>query len=142
MRQTDEAEQRARSAPAELPARPVEVKAVLPWLAVSVLLGSFGQFLLKLAAQQIGTLSLTPSGILRLAQTPFVWAGLVLFGTSMILWTKVLTAAPLSTAYPMVSTSYVVVLLLSWAFLGESITLVKVAGITAIMLGVALLAHV
>jgi drug/metabolite transporter (DMT)-like permease len=115
------------------------VRAVLPWLAVSILLGSVGQFLLKLAAQQLGQLSLAPASLARLALSPFVWAGVVLFASSMVLWIKVLTAAPLATAYPLVSLSYVVVLLLSWAFLGEPITGLKVAGIVAIMLGVALL---
>jgi drug/metabolite transporter (DMT)-like permease len=115
----------------------------LPLALVSIAVGAVGQFLLKLAARSAGTLPLLGPGMLqslgRLAANPYLLAGLVCFVGSMLLWVKVLTAAPLGTSYPLVSLGYVLVAVLSWAVLGERLGLRQVLAIGVIIGGVVLL---
>jgi multidrug transporter EmrE-like cation transporter len=64
---------------------------------------------------------------------------MVCYGASLCVWLAALSKAPVSTAYPMLSLGYVVVAVVSVAWLGESMTPVKIAGIALICLGVVLL---
>lgn len=115
----------------------------LPLALVSIAIGAVGQFLLKLAARSAGAMPLLGPGMLhsmlRLAANPYLLAGLVCFVGSMLLWVKVLTAAPLGTSYPLVSLGYVVVAVLSWALLGERFELRQLVAIGVIIGGVVLL---
>ena len=117
-----------------------------PWLPtalISIAIGAVGQFLLKLASRSLGPLPLfgpgTGAGLLRLAGNPYLLAGLVCFGTSMVLWVKVLGSAPLNTAYPLVSLGYVLVAVLSWLLLGERLGLRQGIALAVIVIGVGLL---
>ena len=116
----------------------------LPLALVSIALGAVGQFLLKLAAQSLGQVSLLGphmgAGLLRLALNPYFLIGLVCFVSSMLLWVRVLTSAPLNTSYPLVSLGYVLVAVMSWVFLGERLGLRQGVAIGIIVVGVALLA--
>ena len=116
----------------------------LPMALVSIALGAVGQFLLKIAAQSLGNVSLfgpeMGSSLLRLALNPYFLLGLVCFVSSMLLWVRVLTAAPLNTSYPLVSLGYVLVAFMSWIFLGESLGVRQGLAIAIIVVGVALLA--
>jgi drug/metabolite transporter (DMT)-like permease len=107
------------------------------WIGIalaSVVLASCGQFAWKLGARVLGSFSF--SGMLL---SPYVWAGLALFGVSSVLWIKVLTRAPLSLAYPLTALNYLIILLLSWRFLGEPITAAKGLGVLAVCVGVVLI---
>jgi drug/metabolite transporter (DMT)-like permease len=110
---------------------------------VSIAIGAVGQLLLKFAARTSGGLPLAGPHALaalgRLAFNPYLLAGVVCFLTSMVLWVKVLANAPLSTAYPAVSLGYVLVVLLSWAVLGERVGLRQAVAIAVIVAGVAML---
>lgn len=121
------------------------MKQALPWIITSIFLGAIGQVLLKVAARRMGTLSLGTGPLLptllRLASTPYVWMGVVLFAVSMVLWLKALTTTSLASAYPMVAGGYVVVLLLSALFLGEKMTGGIALGCGIICLGVLVLAR-
>jgi multidrug transporter EmrE-like cation transporter len=115
----------------------------LPLALVSIAIGAVGQFLLKLAARSAGAMPLLGPGmlhaLLRLATNPYLLAGLVCFVGSMLLWVKVLTAAPLGTSYPLVSLGYVLVAVLSWAVLGERFEARQLVAIGVIIGGVVLL---
>ncbi|UQZ87610.1 4-amino-4-deoxy-L-arabinose-phosphoundecaprenol flippase subunit ArnF [Paenibacillus konkukensis] len=112
------------------------------WMLIvaSVLLGSVGQVILKLGAGRLGSFGLTvqtmPADMVRLAKTPEIWMGLLLFGASFLLWVKVLTRAELSYAYPMAGLGYVNVALLSYFLFGETFTWNKLLGIAIIVLGI------
>lgn len=109
-------------------------------IVVSVMLGSLGQVILKLGSNKLGSIGLTaqsiPEDMLRLLKTPEILVGLVLFGTSFLLWIKVLTQAELSYAYPMVSLGYVNVVLLSYFLLQETFTWNKLIGTAIIIIGI------
>ncbi len=105
---------------------------------ISIALGAVGQFLLKLGADRLREPAALLPFLVRMFTTPAVLVGLVCFGSSMILWVLVLRALPLSTAYPMVSLSYVLVAALSAGFLHEALTVNKLTGLALIIAGVAL----
>lgn len=120
------------------------MKVALAWIALSVCLGAVGQLLLKVTAAALGTHAFgrepLAETLLRLARLPALWIGVALYVISMVLWIRALTTAPLGLAYPMVASGYVLVLALSWLFLGEPVTARQVAGIVAVGIGVVLLA--
>lgn len=110
---------------------------------LSIVLGAIGQVIIKIGANKLGSLSLTTGSfafdLLRIARTPEIIGGMVFFGTSSILWIKVLTGAELSQAYPLVSLSYLIVTVLSCLLFREQFTVQKVIGIVVIMSGVIML---
>lgn len=106
---------------------------------VSIVLGAVGQFLMKL-----GAVKLQPGGgatglIRQVLTTPELITGLICFGSSFLLWIFVLRKLDLSTAYPLVSLSYIIVTLLAVFVLHEAWTLPKLMGLVLIISGVMVL---
>ena len=91
--------------------------ATLTILVLSVALATTGQLLLKAGMNEVGVESLGPGDIPFLLRSVFTtWQlllGLAAFGASAVFWLLALSSVPLSTAYPMVSLSYVFILLFS-----------------------------
>lgn len=65
--------------------------------------------------------------------------GVALFVLGLISWLIALTDIEVSLAYPLLSSGYIVTVLLAYIFLGESISLRKLIGILVICAGVAIL---
>ncbi|HCJ56937.1 SMR family transporter [Lutispora sp.] len=109
-------------------------------ILVSVFMGAIGQTVLKLGANKLDNLSLSFrtifKDIIHILMVPEILVGLVLFGSSFLLWIKVLTKSDLSYAYPMVSLGYVLVALLSKFLFNEPFTVNKVIGVVMIISGV------
>lgn len=112
-------------------------------LFASIGLGSLGQFFLKLGVRQMGGVSLSPaqlpSTLVRVFSSPWIVGGVAMFAVSMFLWLRVLSTRELSSAYPMVSLNYVLVLLLAAVFLREPVSPQKLLGIAVTVAGVLLL---
>ncbi|HWL24587.1 MAG TPA: SMR family transporter [Ureibacillus sp.] len=112
-------------------------------ILLSVFLGSFGQIILKFGANKLGNLSLAWNtifiDIFRIVKVPEILIGLVLFGSSFLLWIKVLTKSDLSYAYPMVGLGYINVVVFSYILFNEQFTFMKVLGVVLIVLGVVVL---
>lgn len=68
-----------------------------------------------------------------------LWAGLTLYGCSTLLLILALRDGELSLLYPVISLTYVWVTIMSVLAFHESINVFKIAGITVICSGVALL---
>ena len=64
--------------------------------------------------------------------------GVALYGVAFIGFTTALRFGQLSKLYPIIATSYILVLILSAIFLKESVTLINYIGAGIIVLGVAL----
>lgn len=113
-------------------------------ILTSVLLGATGQVLLKIGMRNIKP-EVSAIGLFRLFlqvfTTPALLIGLGMFGSSFLLWLVVLSREELSFAYPMVSFGYVFVVLVSWGVFKENVTLIRVAGLAAICLGVSMVAR-
>lgn len=111
-------------------------------LIFSITLGSFGQIFLKmgLAGQQIPITSSpveTITNIIIFIIRPYVLAGLALYVVSTFTWLLLISRVRLSVAYPMISISYVMVMLLSVLILREAVVWpYALAGLVCIGTGV------
>ena len=110
------------------------------YIAFTVLLTVYGQLVLK---WQIGLVGAVPEGALGKAEfllksllNPWILSGLGAAFAASLFWMLALTRLPLSTAYPMTATGFILVLAFSAAFLGESIGFWKIAGTVLIVSGV------
>jgi drug/metabolite transporter (DMT)-like permease len=68
--------------------------------------------------------------------SPFLWMGLVSVFLIFLVWATILSKIDLSVAVPVCSFSYVFIPLVSIAFLGESVSGIRWAGIFFILMGV------
>ena len=109
---------------------------------IAVCLTVSGELLLKYGMNQNGALQLDPSTIVadlvRVFGNPIIVVGFGLIFSAGIFWLSAISQMNLSVAYPMLSTSYILILIASAIFLGETITWVRAAGVGVIMCGVAL----
>jgi multidrug transporter EmrE-like cation transporter len=108
-------------------------------ILVAVLLGATAQILLKAGAIRLGAIPDVGTLLWRIATSPHILGGFLLYGVAGILWIVVLSRAPLSLAYPMLSLGYVVVLLASAFLFGEVIPALRLLGIAVIIVGLILL---
>lgn len=113
-------------------------------LLTSVALATGGQLLLKAGMNRVGEVTdvLAALGVggllLRVVTTWQVLAGLTAFGLSAVFWLVTLSRVPLSTAYPVVSLSYVLILGFSVLVLGERPSPVVWVGALLVMSGITL----
>ncbi|MFN2556526.1 MAG: EamA family transporter [Nitriliruptorales bacterium] len=114
-------------------------------LFAAIALATGGQLLLKAGMNRVGTISdlaavggLIPLA-LRVLTTWQVVVGLAVFGLSAVFWLVTLSRVPLSTAYPAVSLSYVLILAFSVIALGERPSIAVWTGALLIMLGITLI---
>lgn len=114
-------------------------------LLVNGLLGSTGQLLMKQGAMKLQPVPATQGFAASLLDsfrgifTPYVFMGFLVYGLSSILWMRIIRQVPLSFAYPMVSISYVLVVVMSKILFGDKINLTMSAGLLLICLGVTLI---
>lgn len=107
-------------------------------ILVCVALQSIGQLTLKygMAARGPITSSDTTKKVVTSFLNPFVLLGFGLFAATSLLWIVVLSRVEVSWAFPMVSLSYVVVLICSHFFLGETVSRIRLLGTLIICGGV------
>lgn len=113
-------------------------------LVTSIGLATGGQLLLKAGMTEVGDFSevLAAAGVTgllsRMLTTWQVVGGLGVFGLSAVFWLLTLSRVPLSTAYPAVSLSYVLIIAFSYFVLNERPSPAVWAGVLFIMLGISL----
>ncbi len=115
------------------------------FIALSICAGVFGQLVLKqgmtrLGAQTISTSTLFDT-VLKLVLSPWVIGGLAIYVAGTFFWLMVLSRVELSFAYPMTSMSYILIVLSSWYFLGEEISLLRIVGVLTIIVGVVVISQ-
>lgn len=113
-------------------------------LVAAVTFATAGQLLLKSGMTDVGVVGSVSVGALGdlVRQVVTTWQlalGLVSFGLSSLFWLIVLSRVPLSTAYPVVSMSYLLILGFSYVVLGERPTLTVWAGALLIVVGISLI---
>lgn len=110
-----------------------------------VALGSVGQLSIKLGVRQVGKIASDWSSMVSLVYrgftTPFVLLGLGLYGISSLIWVVILSRVKLSFALPMMSTTYIFVVFLSWLVLKEEVPLIRLIGVFVICAGVFLVSR-
>ena len=85
-----------------------------------------------------GGIDLSPK-IIFIFFTPFIFAGLSCYVLSTFTWLSGLSRIPLSIAYPMLSTGYLIIFIISVLFLGEKYTHAKLVANLLIIAGISLL---
>lgn len=111
---------------------------------VGVLLNAGAQLSIKAGTTALGKL-VSPDGIIqtvtRIVFQPWILVGLFAYVISVAVWIVVLSRVPVSVAYPMLSIGYVVNAILAYYLFGETLTWLKILGITIIIIGVIVLAR-
>ena len=109
------------------------------YIFATIALTAFGQLILKWRMDQFGPLPAGFGGGLRhllgLLIDPVVVSSFAAAFFAGLAWMAAMTRFELSYAYPFMSLSFVFVLVLSVAFLGETLTLNKVIGVALIGIG-------
>ncbi|MEJ5212002.1 MAG: SMR family transporter [Burkholderiales bacterium] len=110
-----------------------------------VLLNAVAQLLLKAGTNAVGHFAFTADNVwpvgLKLATQPFILAGMVCYGVSLVVWIMALSRVEVSVAYPMLSVGYVLNAIAAWYLFGEAVTPTRLLGIGIIILGVYIVAR-
>ena len=117
--------------------------STIAMLLASISTATAGQLVLKSGIDDVGdgALGLADLTTLLVAMVTNVrlLGGLALFGMSAVFWLLTLSRLELSTAYPFVSISYLIILAFSVLVLGERPPLVTWGGAALIMAGIVLI---
>jgi len=109
-------------------------------ILTGVMLNAAAQLFLKVGMQRIGHFDLTlanalPVGLQVVTSLPII-GGIACYVISILVWLVVLSRVEVSMAYPMVSLGYVVTAIAAYAWLGEQLGPMRLAGIVVILIGV------
>lgn len=118
----------------------------LAMIFFSISVAVAGQLLLKSGMNEVGPISIAQvrsagATAMTVVTNGRVVGGLALYGFSAIVWLIVLSRVNLSFAYPLIGSSYIIVMLLSRLLFGEHISPVRWAGAAFISLGVVLVSR-
>ncbi len=103
---------------------------------IAILGGAVGNTLIKMGTSQIPALSFEMTTISRAISNPSLVVGLILLLASFPLYTASLQRLPLNVAFPLITSgTFVIAAILSYFFLKESLTLVNIAGIFLLIIG-------
>jgi multidrug transporter EmrE-like cation transporter len=112
------------------------------YVATTIILTVYGQMVVKWQVLRKGDLPRAFSGkvhyFTHLVTNPWVLSGLLGAVIAALCWMAAMSRLELSQAYPFVGLSFVMVLVLSGIFFGEQITVLKVAGVALVVVGVTL----
>lgn len=82
------------------------------------------------------------SSISKVAFSPFILLGLVLYGLSFLIWLRVLSFNDLSRTYPIFATIvFLFTTLGSIKFLNEDVSLIRILGIAVMLVGIFIVAR-
>lgn len=115
-------------------------------ILVSVGLAALAQLTLKAGMNQVteangGAVTLSGDAIRTMLTNLTVWAGLVLFGLSAVVWLFVLSRTSLSFAYPFAALTYLLIVLVDRFVLHEAVPALRWTGVACIMIGIVLVAR-
>jgi multidrug transporter EmrE-like cation transporter len=115
-------------------------------ILVSVTLAAIAQVTLKAGMNHVtdangGQLALSGDSLKQIASQVWVWAGLIIFAFSAVLWLFALSRADLSFAYPFAALGYVIIVIASILFLGEHVQPITWVGVVLIISGIVLIAQ-
>lgn len=112
------------------------------WIIACIILAVLGQIFMKLGTKDVNGITirkLLSKEIFSIIFNRYIFFGMFFYAVGWLLWLIVLSRAEVSYAYPFLSISYAIIAVVSWIFLGETMTLIKALGIILIMVGVILL---
>jgi multidrug transporter EmrE-like cation transporter len=114
-------------------------------ILVATVMGIVGQTMLKHGMNLMGPISLStgtvPQVVWQIVRSPFVIGGLLIYGFGTFFWLVTLSRIDLSVAYPFVSLNHVLLFLIGWLILRESVTPLRAVGVGVICVGMILIAR-
>ncbi|MRR37484.1 hypothetical protein EG829_23080 [bacterium] len=116
----------------------MSTKAV-PFILIAVLLSVAGQLLVKKGINLMPGLDFGQGVIgayARILFSPYVLAGTLMYCLSVVFWLYSLTKVELSYAAPFLALTYIFIVLASWLFLNESVSLMRWIGVVIVSVGV------
>ena len=120
-------------------------KGTLTWkifwgIVANDLLDSLAHLWMKKGLAGTGITEIHLSNLLdflsRGASSPLIWLGIGVYALNFFVWIVILSRMELSVAIPIGSTTYVLIPFLAMAFLHETITPLRWAGILLIVVGI------
>jgi drug/metabolite transporter (DMT)-like permease len=110
-------------------------------ILASIIASVAGQYVLKTGAGQLGTLGVEQAhnGLaiaFKAATNPWIIGGLGCYALGAVSWIVVLTRVPLSWAYPILALNQILILLVAWLFLGETVSAQRWCGALLVVAGV------
>ena len=111
-------------------------------LALAITLNALANIFMKVAMRdQESTTGILPM-VTQALTNPVLFLGIVSFGLALVAYCYVLSKVNLSIAYPlMTSLGFLIVILVSWLYLGETITKIQIVGFSLIIAGVWMVAR-
>ena len=117
---------------------------VLSLILLSVVFNTIAQLALKSGMNQIGRFTFHYTNIIPIAwqivTCPWIVLGVATYVGSMLVWLMVLSRSSVGIAYPMSSLGYVTSAVAAYYFLGEDLSVIRLAGIFVILIGVYIVA--
>lgn len=112
-------------------------------LIIAILCNAFANILIKAGMQYHAFIDGSAlQHIMGMIINVRIMSGIFLFGLALISYSWVLGRMNLSVAYPiMTSLGFLIVILFSWAFFQESLSLIQIIGTVLILLGVWMVAQ-
>jgi drug/metabolite transporter (DMT)-like permease len=109
-------------------------------VAVCIVFGAVGQFLMKAGMSQIGSIGglsklFSAQMVVSIITNAYVMAGLILYAVAAFLWLGALSNLNVSFMYPLLSIGYVLAAILGLVFLKEPVTVLRWAGIIVVVIG-------
>lgn len=119
----------------------MEIAKSLILILVAIIIATSGQTCLKTGMNEVGKIevSVQTNYVEKakiVASKPIIWFGLFLYGVGSIIWLVVLSRVDLSFAYPMLASSYVIIMVISIIKFGEHVSLTRIIGTLLICTGV------
>jgi multidrug transporter EmrE-like cation transporter len=113
------------------------------FVLVTIIFTVVGQLLIKWQAMQAGSLPASwparASFMMNLLLNPWIILGLLSAVVAACAWMLAMTRLPISIAYPMMSLTYPLVIVISWWLLGETLSPWRGVGVGLILIGIAML---
>jgi len=117
---------------------------VLSLILLSVFFNTVAQLALKAGMGQIGHFTFHYANFIPIAwkavTCPWIILGIATYVGSMMVWLMVLSRSSVGIAYPMSSLGYVTSAIAAYYLLGEDLSVIRLAGIFVILVGVYIVA--
>ncbi|MFH1194049.1 MAG: EamA family transporter [bacterium] len=110
--------------------------------ALAVGANAIGTILIKIGTGKIGDISFSSASILDILKNIYILGGLFLYTASFPAYNYILQKLNVSVAFPIfTSVSFAAVVIISFFFLKESISILQAAGLLLVIGGIVLLAR-
>ncbi len=107
------------------------------WVIICSLSAASSSFLLRYSIDNIDKFEFELRSFYGLATQPLFFTGIILYGLTGIIWLRILATEQLNIAYPvLISITFISVSIGSMVFFKEAMTVVKLAGLVLIVLGI------